>query len=272
MTAPRRADLAAALRQARRDGAGLSGNAFAARLGWQQSKVWRIESGDQLPSVSDIDAWAAAAGADLAELHELRRRAAVRDLNVREAAQRAGGVATAQAELEELERTAAVVAEYQPMLIPGLAQTADYTREWLSQPGRPTLVPDLNVVAAVEARARRQTMLGETGRAVTVAVNEAALWAVYGTVAIQRAQLDHLARIATDGLVELLVEPRTGTLATMRGFELLDDVVSLEDIEGLRILGDPDVVAGYRRALDGVRERAYGPDSTEVVRRVRAAL
>lgn len=43
--------------------AGLNGKDFAARLGWQRSKVSRPESGKQTATETDTDAWAAAAGA-----------------------------------------------------------------------------------------------------------------------------------------------------------------------------------------------------------------
>ena len=57
-----RGRLAEALK-ALRVGAGLGGARLAEMLGWQQSKVSKIETGKQLPSGDDIAAWALAAGA-----------------------------------------------------------------------------------------------------------------------------------------------------------------------------------------------------------------
>jgi transcriptional regulator with XRE-family HTH domain len=51
-----------------RESTGLSGTAFSRQLGWVQSKVSKIETGAQTPSVEDIRRWAAAARADLDEL------------------------------------------------------------------------------------------------------------------------------------------------------------------------------------------------------------
>ena len=53
--------LAEALK-ALRAGAGLSGARLSEMLGWQQSKVSKIETRKQLPSEEDIAAWVGAAG------------------------------------------------------------------------------------------------------------------------------------------------------------------------------------------------------------------
>ena len=255
MTNPRRAALAAALLAARQ-ATGLSGNQFRETIGWTQSRVSRLESGSVFPSAADIEAWAAATGVDPGPLRQLLEDATARSLRIRDAGRRPGGVLAMQGELEALELGSTTVAEYQPLMVPGLAQTPDYTREWLSQPGRPSMARGLDVDAVVARRAQRQALVLDGQRTVVVAMNEAALSAVYGTEATLRAQVAHLRRLADDGLIELLIEPRSSTLAVLRGFELLDDLVSLEDVEGLRLLGDPVVVDSYRAALAEVRRRS----------------
>src|SRR5262245_39430969 len=47
-----------------RAGAGLRGTDLAERLGWQQSKVSRIENGRQMPSNEDVRAWAHGCGTE----------------------------------------------------------------------------------------------------------------------------------------------------------------------------------------------------------------
>src|ERR1700746_585081 len=49
-------------RKALRGGAGPSGSRLSELLGWQQSKVSKIETRKQLPSEEDISAWVGAAG------------------------------------------------------------------------------------------------------------------------------------------------------------------------------------------------------------------
>src|SRR5262245_59430628 len=64
------------LRQVRRD-ADLTGTALAQQLGagWGQPKVSKIESGRQLPSADDVEAWAEATGANAETLLALHARA-----------------------------------------------------------------------------------------------------------------------------------------------------------------------------------------------------
>ena len=64
--------MAARLR-AVRTRAGLSGKDLADARSWAQSKVSRIETGKQMPSRDDIEAWAAVCGVSPEETAELLR-------------------------------------------------------------------------------------------------------------------------------------------------------------------------------------------------------
>ncbi len=268
MTSPARARLADRLRAVRAPRF-RSGSALARHLGWQQSKVSRIELGQQLPSRADLDEWIAAVGADADELHQLLDDAHVQMVSSRAAARGADGLPGAQVDLAALERTSALVAEYQPHLVPGLAQTAAYARGWLTQADRPTTLDTIDVEGVVEARLRRQGILYQPDHQVVIALGAAALGAVHGDVEVQRRQLGHLQVIAELPAVELLVEPPGAAMATMRGFELLDDRVVLEDTDGSRHLTDPVVVARFLAALTALRSRALsGRDAIAAVREV----
>lgn len=246
--------LGRALRRARQRVEPESGNRFAERLGWPQSKVSRLEGGHQLPSEADLDQWAAETGADPGELREARRRVLVRDLDIRAAALEPGGVEALQGELGELEAESTLLAEYQPLVIPGLAQTPDYTRAWLNQPGRPSLAAELDVEQIVLRRLRRQQRAREEGKWIVVAINEAALQATYGTPEVQAEQVQRLHDLAAAGEVELLVEPLNRPTALLHGYELLDDAVVVETVYGARIMADPDVVDRFAQHLQHLRE------------------
>ncbi|MGQ0773017.1 MAG: helix-turn-helix domain-containing protein [Pseudonocardiales bacterium] len=56
---PHRVRLAARLRELR-TATGLSGNRFAAHIGWDQSRVSKLETGAQLPTDEDLRTWVAA--------------------------------------------------------------------------------------------------------------------------------------------------------------------------------------------------------------------
>src|SRR5437763_1350134 len=126
--APRRERLAHRLREVR-ESTGLSGRRFAEeKLGWPQSKVSRIETGVQIPSDEDVQAWVQAADAppDVATaLFDMLAAVQAEYLASRDLIRR-GEYVTRQSVLADLEARAARFAEYQPALVPGLAQTAAY--------------------------------------------------------------------------------------------------------------------------------------------------
>ena len=215
-----------------------------------------MELGQQLPSRDDLDQWIEAVGADAVELHKLLDDAHVQTVSSRGAARGSRGLPGAQDDLGALERASVLVAEYQPHMIPGLAQTAAYARTWLTQPHRPTTLDGLDVDGVIRARMERQAILYQADRHVVIALGEAALRNTHGDAEVQRRQLGHLQVLAELPAVELLVEPSSSAMATMRGFEILDDRVILEDPDEARHLTEEIVVARFLAALDALRQRA----------------
>ena len=194
-------------------------------------------------------------------------------MSSRAAARSASGLPGAQLDLADLERRSTLTAEYQPHLVPGLAQTAAYARTWLTQPDRPTTLDSIDVEGVIEARLGRQAILYQPGRRVLIALAAAALGNVHGDLDVHRRQLGHLQVIAELPTVDLLIEPAHTAMATMRGFELLDDRVILEDTDGARHLTDPAVVARFATALTALRRRALaGSDAINAVREIEDVL
>lgn len=242
--------LGAALRRVR-EAADISGNALAKQLGWAQPKISMLETGRQTPTEGDIAVWAAATGADPAALLAERELALVRRLDIREAARRPGGVEALQGDLENLEAGSTTIVEYQPTLIPGLAQTPAYTRAWLSTPDRVELGGPVDVDAIVTRRTERQRRLHE--HTIVVVLTSMALASAYGGPEVQREQLEHLAGAATRSELELVV---VGTpIALLHGFELLDDAVVIETVAGATVMSDPEVVAMFTTALRSIRQQ-----------------
>ena len=235
-------------------------SAFLERhLGWQQSKVSRIELGQQLPSREDLDLWIDAVGAvaDRAELHQLLDDVHVQTVSSRAAARGDRGLPGAQQDLGALEQASTLVAEYQPHMVPGLAQTAAYARTWLTQPHRPSTIDTIDVEAVIRARMARQAILYQPDRRIVIALGEAALRNIHGDLAVHRQQLGHLQVLAELPTVELLVEPAATAMASMRGFEILNDRVILEDPRQARHLTETPVIARFNAALDALRQRAH---------------
>lgn len=247
----------------------LTGSALAIQLKWNQAKVSLLEAGRQTPKESDIIAWADAVGADPAPLLDELQRALTRDLDIRAASRLPGGVEALQVDLAELERGSSLVAEYQPIIVPGLAQTADYTRAWLSQPDRIDLGGPYDVEEIVELRARRQQQIA--GRTVIVAMPPAALTAVYGTVEVQCRQLDALTNGARSGALELVVTPRPP--AIIHGFTLLDDAVIVETVAHLHVISEASTLARFRKGMAWIRKHGVtGKRAMREIERAREQL
>lgn len=268
---PHLVPLGAALRRAREQvRPALSGNRLAVTLGWGQTKVSLIEAGRQTPTDADVIAWADACGADRDELLAVRESALVRRLDIRAAARRPGGANVLQGDLATLEAASAMIAEYQPTMIPGLAQTPAYLRAWLTQPARVELGDPPDVEDVIAGRLARQR--AAAGKRIVVAVPDWVLTAQYGSVDTQRAQLDALITSGgPGGVLDLIVVRRP--LALLHGFELLDDAVMVETVAEATVMADSEVLARFRSALTQARHFGVsGARAVGAVQRARDSL
>lgn len=184
---------------------GLSTRAVAAGAGMSQSKVSRAENeGSNVkiePStVSALCSWYGVDPDVAAELCAL----AVADGDHGAWIVRAGGTARRQRAGASVEQVATTIRQWQPMLIPGIFQTPDYTRGLLSALGEST---DPEVVIA--ARQQRQQLLdvAADGPRWDVILTEGALTARYATAAALASQIEHLASFGQHPRVSLRVIP-----------------------------------------------------------------
>jgi transcriptional regulator with XRE-family HTH domain len=275
---PRRARLAARLKMVRAV-AVPSGNQFAAVLGWQQSRVSKLETGKQLPTEADIHAWVTAAGAAPAveeDLLGLLAGARIEYVTHRDESRIEGGLARVQERQAALESQVSHIAEWQPAMMPGLVQTAAYARELFEQPGRPTLMDpgsvDPEEIAA--GRVRRQDVLYRPDGRIELILGEAALRNTPGTIGTLLGQLDRLVSLMDLPTLELRVVPfPMMPVWPLTSFYMHDDVVYIETLTGEQQLYEPDEVAVYVQALELLRKTALtGPVAVELIRRVAAEL
>ena len=75
------------------------------------------------------------------------------------------------------ETAATRIAHYEPVLVPGILQTADYARELLHLPSGPAQsgASEEEISRMIASRLRRQAILYETGRDITILIGEGAL-------------------------------------------------------------------------------------------------
>jgi transcriptional regulator with XRE-family HTH domain len=267
--------------RAAREASGLTGADLAARLGtgWKQPKVSKIETGRQLVSLDELQAWAAVTGADPVPLLALREKAAAEYSSHQDRLTREGGAVPLQDELTALTRTCTYLAEYQPALVPGRLQTPDYIREkalgnaeFLAEG-----LPADQVGHLVAAKLRRQAILYEPGREFVHIVGEAALHMRFGpmTTATLRAQLLHLAQMSSlSGHTFAVVPFRVGSPVEPFGFALYDhDLVRVETSNGVVQISEPEAVARHVRRVERLLEVALvGPDAAAFCRELAEAM
>jgi transcriptional regulator with XRE-family HTH domain len=283
VTAPRepraqRVRLGSELRQLRRL-AGLSGEQMARQVGVSQRTVSRFENGQALPSIPQVTAWArvAKAGAERRELLVALAEAAVNEVAVFRDGM-AGGLAGVQVSFRELEASAGAVRNFQPGLVPGLLQTAEYARRVL-EIGDVRGTGDAQAAAVV--RLQRQQALHQPGRVFEFVITEAALRWRPGPAEIMSAQLLHIAALAGLESVRIGVIPAdTEMHAIVRcGFILYDDrdddqapVVSIETPHAALYVSEPADVDIYRGELARFRQSAvFGAAAAAIIRELATA-
>ena len=271
-----RRSLADALK-ALRAAAGFSGERLSHQVGWAQSKVSKIERGRQLPTEEDIIAWASAVGApeETERLLETLRRARVEYADWKDAYRRSGA-AGVQADILALESESVRIAEFQPSLIPGLLQTADYAREFLHLPSWQESfgVDDEDVDRMIAARMQRQQALYEHGKNVQIVLLEGALRCRVVSAPTLAGQLDRLIAISGLSTLELGIIPFEAQVPVfpLSGFRLYDDLVIVESIVGEQQLSDATDVTRYEKYLELLRDAAStGGDAAAIIRRAMEA-
>ncbi|MFE1346649.1 Scr1 family TA system antitoxin-like transcriptional regulator [Streptomyces sp. NPDC058757] len=266
--------LGARLAELRTD-TGMDGKTFAARLGWQRSKVSRLQSGQQKPSPADLAQWAAAAGREDVLPELLARLRGLESQPQQWRRQLAAGHAPVQDRYVVEYRRATTARGYETSVIPGLFQTADYARHLLAQNAQLMRSPR-DTEAAVQSRMRRQEVLYEAGRLYRVLIWEAALYAHVGPAETMAGQLDRLIGLIGMSTVELGVVPLRAPmpLTPKHAFWIFEEqrvVVETINTE-LQYDGAEDVEL-YTRVWDTLAEHAVtGLQAQRLIGRVRASI
>ena len=254
--------------------AGLSGHQVAVAVGVSQSTISRIERGDSVPSVQQVNAWA-----DAARIGEERRilllslaEAAVNEV-ITHRERLTGGLAAVQDTVHDLERTAKTLRHFQPCIIPGLLQTAEYARRILTFAD-----PSSDIGQAIAARMARQRLLYEPDRSFEFLLTESALRYRPGPEHVFTAQLDHLAAVVTLNTISFGVMPANAEMHAIPrcAFILYEDRIDdrppfafVETPHASLSASDPPDVQIYRDQLEAFRRSAiYGAEAIDIVRSI----
>src|SRR4051812_21483343 len=200
----KRLRLAAELRRLR-ELAGVSGRDLARRIDISQSKVSRIESGVTTPALPAVVAWAEAVGADAETRARLTAMTEAAFAEVQAWRSVLHSFGQLQDQIEQREALAQRIRVFQPSLIPGLLQTAEYARRVFGLFHVP--YEDGDLAKAVAGRLDRQLAIYDEDREFAFLITEGALRWRPGPPRVLRAQLDRLGSLMTLDNVSIALVP-----------------------------------------------------------------
>ncbi|MEU3654468.1 helix-turn-helix transcriptional regulator [Streptomyces sp. NPDC032161] len=265
--------VAGRLRNLRAD-AGLTGQQLAERLGWQGSKVSRLQSGRSQPSDDDIRAWCRACGAEdeAADLIAASRQAQQMYMEWRRV-QRTGLRGVQQARKPLYDRTK-VMRVYSSSVIPGMLQTRAYAAALLSEIARFNRTPD-DSAAAADARMDRSQVIHRAGRRFPILIEESVLHRQIGGPDVMADQLGYLLQVAGLPSVTLGIIPAASrAMWPLETYTIFDaEQVAVELLTAAITITTPSEVAQYAAAHEEMSAAAvHGPGALRLIAKAVSAL
>lgn len=244
--------LGAYLREIRKKRVGRSMLSIADQLGWSESKISRMETGQQPITPEEAASLLAVLGVigdEHAKLMAMARTPtdpAWLD-NIRD------GLPEESITLATYEAEAVRLTNWAPLLVPGLMQTLDYSRAFMLADG----IPELEVGKRLMARANRQRQILDRGVEYRAYIDETVLrFNRVGDDLIRRSQLRHLLDLSerdnvTIQLVSVNSDAHSGLIGPFMviEFELTPPVVHIELSRSGVFLSDDSETTPYTEAL-----------------------
>lgn len=244
--------LGACLREIRKKRVRRSMLSIAEQLGWSESKVSRMETGQQPITSEEAASLLAVLGVTGDEHAKLMAMARTPDDpawldNIRD------GLPEASITLATYEAEAIRLTNWAPLLVPGLVQTLDYSRAFMLADG----IPEPEVGKRLMARANRQTQVLDRGVDYCAYIDETVLrFNRVGDELIRRNQLRHLLDLSerdnvTIRLMSVNSDAHSGLIGPFMviEFELTPPVVHIELSRSGVFLSDENETAPYTEAL-----------------------
>jgi transcriptional regulator with XRE-family HTH domain len=263
------------LRRAR-TAAGLSLEAAGAALGLSKTVLSRTETGRRNISAEEV--------AGLLAVYRVTGKARLRLMLLARSVGEPGWWDQDDSRLRPLvellidyEGEARAIVDVTPWLLPGLLQTPEFTRTWVTE-AHP--VPESKLEYIVAARRRRQLMLSRPGTQYTAFIGEAALKSRVGTVAAHRVQLNALVNASqrsnhTIRVVPDTTGPHNGQLVPYITYRMPDGstVVHVELPNSGIFLDQPEQVSPFLSTIDKLGKVALSvPESVRFIRHVDESL
>jgi hypothetical protein len=272
----RRRRLAAELRRLR-EREGITGEQATELLGWpHSSKLNRIELAKtglkpaDLLSLLDLYHVTSARRAELTALaEESRRSGAIQAPGMR--------IPGEQVAFLEAEADAESIGIWEPMVVPGLFQTEQYSRAllraWVTRFALPAGEVDRRVAAR---RLRQEILTRDPPPQVSAVIDESVLRRRIGEPPVMREQLGHLVAISELPNISLRILPldgehmvATGPFNYLRFRQLhevpLGDIVMYENLTGMDDIEDEGDVHQYKVAFESLTSGALDPEKSRTL-------
>ncbi|MGI5338313.1 helix-turn-helix domain-containing protein [Streptomyces sp. CA-181903] len=263
------AQLGAALR-ALREASGREAKAVARSALMSPSKLSKIENSRLAPSATDVERILTAIGVSEAVKAEYTgaARAVATEATAWRLLKRAG-VHKGQQAVKALEAQMSVLRLFQPALVPGLLQTAEYIRAVLRRHG----LSDDTLTRTIDGRLERQAVLYDATKELHFVITEPALrWQIVPRPMLA-AQLDRIVSISRLSHVDIRVVPLRFQQADVanHAFVIRDNrMVTVETVHAELVVTEPKDVELYVRKFEGFARAALsGSEMRAMVEAIR---
>ncbi|MEV0679776.1 helix-turn-helix transcriptional regulator [Actinosynnema sp. NPDC050436] len=256
-----------------RTASGLSTHATGEAVGMSGSKISRIETSEIGVYLDDLE--------KLLDLYGVTKKERVHLPDLARHADQRGLLRTTNHNLPDdwqtwadFEHEATGLFNYEPLVIPGLLQTAEYARELIRATGH-NLSAD-QVDALVTSRIARQGLLSRSDPLrFHVIIDQGALERPFGRAGARARQLRHIADTAELDNVTVQLLPETGLHAGLSGpFVILQydndpSLVLLENKVSSLFLDEPEQIEVFEATWHALRTAALDPgESIRLLRRL----
>jgi transcriptional regulator with XRE-family HTH domain len=267
-----RRQLAARLKELR-DGTGFTLTEVAERLEINQGSLSRIENGERGTSPVRVRALL-----DLYGVDDDTQRSDVLDLVRADKEQQKPWwrkystvlTATRYDGYLALEAGATYLANYQPMLVPGLLQTEDYARSVISQMRMDLSPPEVESLVKVRMERQNSRLGGEHPTKLWAILDEAVLRRTIGSAEVMREQMGKLTETSEQPNITVQLLPFSlgahpglyGPFVVLTFPDPTPNLVWLENPKNSVYLESTEDVANYTEIFDQLRACALGPSET----------
>lgn len=240
--------------------AGFKARQLARQLGWAESKMSRLLSGQVTVSELDIVAFLALCHVTGAERQRILRLARKQD-GLGWLQQHHSKLPEQLKTLIDHETKAVRITAFEALIVPGLLQTSEYARGLIE---RIANVPPEEVESRVAARLARQNIYSESSHPhFMFFIHESALRLPVGGAEVMSNQLHELLRLAVRSYIEIRVVPTafgahagTAGSCTLMEFDRFKPVVYIEEETAGHFLEEPAEIAAYRRIFSALTDYA----------------